>query len=157
MLNLVGEFECNLDSKGRFLFPAGLIRQMPEDSPLQFVVNRGFEPCLVLYPSAEWKKISDEINQLNMYVKKNREFIRYFYRGASELAADANKRLLLPKPLLGYASISKEIVLCAFSRWIEIWDRKRYYGLLNDEPEDFAVRAEDVMSKKEAKGDGLIS
>jgi MraZ protein len=156
MLNLVGEFECNLDSKGRFLFPAGLIRQMPSGEPLQFVINRGFEPCLVLYPASEWKKISDEINQLNMYVKKNREFIRYFYRGASEVLSDANKRLLLPKPLLEYASISKEIVLCAYSRWIEIWDKQKYYGLLKDEPEDFAARAEDVMSKKEARGDGLI-
>jgi MraZ protein len=156
-MNLVGEFECNLDSKGRLLFPVGLKRQMPAGEGLHFVINRGFEQCLVLYPGSEWKQISDEVNQLNIYVKKNREFVRYFYRGATELNIDGNNRLLLPKPLLEYASIQKEIVLFAFSNRIEIWDRKKYQTLLTDEPDDFASLAEEVMSKKEAKGDEHVS
>ncbi|MCK5839303.1 MAG: hypothetical protein KAG99_05610, partial [Bacteroidales bacterium] len=111
----------------------------------RFVINRGFEKCLVLYPMNEWRDISEEINKLNLYVKKNRDFVRYFQRGATELHLDGNNRLLLPKNLLGYADISKTIVLFAYSNRIEVWDKEIYINLLTDEPEDFSTLAEDVM------------
>ena len=103
MTNLIGEFECKIDAKGRLMLPAGLKRQISPEAQDKFVVNRGFENCLVLYPLNEWKEISDEVNQLNLYNKKNRDFVRYFYRGATELALDATNRLLFPKQLLAYA------------------------------------------------------
>jgi MraZ protein len=148
MLNLIGEYECKLDGKSRLLFPAGLKKQIPAMAgELRFVLNRGFEQCLVLYSLEEWKIRSEEINQLNDYVKRNRDFVRYFYRGASELLLDSANRLLLPKSLLEYAGIEKDIVLFAFSNRIEVWDSKKYKSLLTDEPEDFAKLAEEVMSK----------
>jgi MraZ protein len=147
-MNLVGEYDCNLDNKGRLLLPAGLKKQLAPGEDSRFVINRGFEKCLVLYPGLEWKRISDEINQLNIYIKKNREFVRYFYRGATELIADGSNRLLIPRPLLEYADITKEVILFAFSSRIELWDKHKYQTLLTDEPEDFARLAEEVMSKK---------
>jgi MraZ protein len=71
----------------------------------RFVINRGFEKNLTLYPDSEWQKITKEINSLNLYNKKNREFVRYFYRGASELICDSTNRLLLPKTLTDYAEL----------------------------------------------------
>ncbi len=156
-MNLVGEFPCVIDAKGRFLFPAGLKRQLPEGIEMHFVINRGFEKCLNLYPFPEWKQISDEVNRLNMYVKKNREFVRYFYRGATEVFPDGAYRLLVPKPLLEYSGIKKDLILFAYSNRIELWDRARYEGLLSDEPEDFSFLAEDVMSRKDTPHDGSIS
>jgi MraZ protein len=156
-MNLVGEFGSTLDSKGRFLFPAGLRRQLAAGEDVRFVINRGFEQCLVLYTAQEWKQISDELNQLNLFIKKNREFVRYFYRGATELLMDGSGRLLIPKDLQQYASLSKDITLFAFSNRIEIWDSGRYGNLLADEPEEFSTLAEEVMSKKEAKNHGDIS
>jgi MraZ protein len=155
-MNLVGEYECNLDTKGRLLFPAGLKKQLPSGEDSRFVINRGFEQCLVIYPGNEWNKISNEINQLNLYARKNREFVRFFYRGATELNTDGSNRLLIPKPLLQYAEITKEIILFAFSNRIEIWDKNKYQSLLTDEPEDFARLAEEVMSKKDNKDNELI-
>jgi len=157
MINLIGEFECRIDAKSRLLFPAGLKRQIPASGEIRFVLNRGFEQCLVLYPKTEWENISNEINGLNMYSRKNREFVRYFYRGASELALDSNNRLLLPKPLLDYAGIDKDLILFAYSNRIEIWDKKKYNSLLTDEPEDFANLAEEVMCKKNQEGENDIS
>jgi len=156
MMNLVGEFPCVVDSKGRFLFPAGLKRQLPEVEGMHFVINRGFEQCLNLYPAPEWKQISDEVNQLNIYVKKNREFVRYFYRGATEIFPDGSYRLLVPKPLLEYAGIKKEVILFAYANRIELWDKAKYEGLLGDEPDNFSALAEDVMSKKDGKNDGNL-
>lgn len=145
MTNLIGEYVCKLDAKGRFILPSALKKQVPGEAADGFVINRGFEKCLVLYPLPVWHQISSEISKLNLYVKKNRDFVRYFQRGATELATDNSNRLLLPKNLIGYAGITKEIVLFAYSDRIEVWDKETYNGLLTDEPDDFASLAEDVM------------
>ena len=99
----------------------------------------------MLYPKNDWERISAEVNQLNQYVKKNRDFLRYFYRGATELSLDGTGRILLPKKLQEYAGVEKELVLFAHSDRIEVWDKEAYDGLLTDEPEDFASLAEEVM------------
>lgn len=145
MSHFLGEFYCKLDSKGRVMLPAALKKQVPPETQDRFVVNRGFEKCLVIYTKTEWDKITEDINKLNTYVKKNREFVRYFYRGATELMLDASNRLLLPKMLLGYAGIKKEVVVFAHTNKIEIWDTTTYENLISNEPEDFADLAEDVM------------
>lgn len=154
MTQFLGEYYIKLDTKGRFLLPSGLKKQVPDEADNNFVLNRGFEKCLVLYPRNEWNKITAEINKLNTYIKKNREFIRYFYRGATELSADNSARLLIPKQLLNYANIKKEIVLFAHTNKIEIWAKDIYDNLLSNEPEDFAGLAETVMGhQKDHKED----
>jgi MraZ protein len=147
MTQFLGEFECKLDAKGRLSMPSGLRKQLAPEANEKFVVNRGFENCLALYPFNEWQKISAEVNQLNMYVKKNREFARYFYRGATELELDAAGRLLLPKRLCEYAAVDKEIILSAWSNKIEVWSKEKFEALMNDEPSDFSILAEEVMGK----------
>lgn len=145
MTRFLGEYDCKLDAKGRLMIPSGLKKQVMPEARDKFVVNRGFEKHLVLYPLNEWEKISAEINKLNLYVKKNRQFVRYFYRGATELLPDGNSRLLLPKTLTAYADISKEVVLFAYSNRVEIWNKDVYERLLDDEPADFSDLAEEVM------------
>ena len=124
MTQFLGEFECRLDAKGRLMLPSALRKQVSPEAAEKFVVNRGFENCLALYPFNEWQKISAEVNRLNMYVKKNREFARYFYRGATELELDNAGRLLIPKRLLEYAGAEKEIILSAFSNKLEVWAKE---------------------------------
>lgn len=152
MANFIGEFECKLDTKGRLMLPSGLRKQLDPAAQEKFVLNRGFEKCLVLYPKNEWEGISAEVNKLNQYVKKNRDFIRYFYRGASELTVDATGRILFPKQMLGYAEVVKEVVLFAYSNRIEVWDATTYNNLLTDEPEDFSRLAEEVMGGSKNNG-----
>jgi MraZ protein len=153
MSQFLGEFECKIDPKGRIMLPAGLKKQLSPEAQDKFVINRGFEKCLVLYPLNEWKVISAEVNALNLYAKKNREFARYFFRGATELQLDATSRLLMPKALMEYASIDKELVLFAYSNRIEVWSKAGYDAMLGDEPDDFASLAEEVMAKNKPRGD----
>lgn len=157
MTNFIGEFECKLDAKGRLMLPSSLRKQLSPDAEEQFVMNRGFEKCLVLYPKNDWKYISEEVNKLNQYVKKNRDFIRYFYRGATELGLDGTGRLLFPKRMLDYAGASKEVVLFAYGNRIEVWDKETYHGLLNDEPDEFATLAEEVMGGSSKNEDNELS
>ena len=93
-------------------------------------------------------KISEEVNQLNLYVKKNREFLRKFNRGAMEIELDGTNRMLLPKSLLDYAGIEKDIILFAFGNRVEVWAEKEYHKMMKDESVDFASLAEEVMGKK---------
>lgn len=150
MVNLIGEFECKLDTKSRLALPAGLRKQLPAEAGGRLVINRGFEPYLVLYPRNEWDTLTAAINRLNPYVEKNRKFIRYFYRGHTELTLDGSGRLLLPRRLLDYAGIQQDIVLLACGNRIECWDSERYASLLDNEPEDFARLAEEIMGKPPA-------
>ena len=157
MTQFLGEFECKLDAKGRMMLPMGLRKQVHPDALEKFVLNRGFESCLAMYPMNEWQSISAEINQLNQFVKKNREFARYFYRGATEMELDATGRLLIPKRLLEYAGIDKDVILSAWSNKIEIWSPEKFEALLKDEPDDFATLAEEVMGKANKGNNDAVS
>lgn len=144
---LLGEYECKIDAKGRMRMPSGLISQLGEGEKHSFVINRGFEKCLMLYPEAVWKEISEEVNALNLYNKKNRDFVRYFYRGAQELLQDSADRILIPKRLLEYAGIEKDLILSAYNGRIEIWAKDEYDTMLDQEPTDFSDLADDVLGK----------
>mgnify|MGYP002348770772 CR=1 FL=1 len=152
MISLMGEYECRIDSKGRIMMPVGLKKQLPAEKSGAFVMNRGFEKCLVMYPQDEWNVISEELNKLNLYSKKNRDFFRYFMRGATQLELDSNGRFLIPRSLLDYADVEQDIVLFAYSNRIEVWNKNTYENLLTDEPDDFANLAEEVMVNKNIGG-----
>jgi MraZ protein len=148
MTRFLGEYECKLDGKGRFAIPSSLRKQVPQEAGDRFVINRGLDKCLNLYPKNEWDVITEEINALNPYEKDNRDFIRFFYRGALELILDNAGRLLIPKRLQEYAGIDKDVVLFAHTNKIEIWALDIYENQLDREPEDFADLAQRVMGNK---------
>ncbi len=151
MQSLLGEFPCTVDEKGRLMLPAALCKQLPASQRKKFVVNRGFENHLTLYPVNIWKKVTAELNKLNLYVRKNRDFIRRFHNGATELVTDGTNRILVPKPLLQYAAISKDTVLVAFSDRIELWSQTEYDKLMKSRDVDFAALAEDVMGRSKTE------
>jgi len=97
MANLIGEYEVKLDEKGRFLFPSSLRKQLDPSDQDHFVMNRGFEDCLVLYPASEWEKQTLNMSKLNLYVSKNRKFYRQFHNGATIVNPDNSGRILIPK------------------------------------------------------------
>jgi len=145
MLQLLGEFECKIDNKGRMRLPSSLIRQLGTEGTHTFVINRGLEKHLVIYPKKVWDVLVQKVNALNPYVKKNREFIRYFFRGATEVTIDGTDRIMLTKRLLEYAGIEKNAILFAVNNKIEIWAKDKYDNNMDQEPENFSDLAEDVM------------
>jgi MraZ protein len=149
MVSFLGEYESTIDAKGRFLLPAGLKKQLPAEDSLHFVINRGFEKCLTLYPVQSWKPIYAEISQLNDFDPKVREFRRYFLNGATQVEIDSAGRILLPKNLLDHAALEKDIVLVSAMNKIEIWDKNKYQQFFESfTPESFSNLANEVMNKK---------
>jgi len=147
--HLTGEYDCKTDAKGRVRLPSSLIKQLGEGGSTQFVINRGFEKHLMLYPRNVWEKETKKINRrLNIYNNKERQALRYFYRGATELSIDKADRILIPKSLSEYAGINKEVVLFAYQDRIEVWAKDEYELFLSKEPEDFASIAEEIFGNK---------
>ncbi|MBN9350190.1 MAG: division/cell wall cluster transcriptional repressor MraZ [Chitinophagaceae bacterium] len=148
MNGFIGEYEARLDAKGRFLLPAGFKKQMPEVAA-PFVLNRGFEKCLSLYTAESWNPLFEKLGLLNDFDPKVREFKRYFLNGATQVEPDTAGRILLPKNLMEYAGLDKDIVLVSAIDKIEIWDKIKYRQFFdNFSPESFSDLAREVMAGK---------
>lgn len=147
MANFIGEFTGKLDAKGRIMFPAPFRKQLGEAGQEEFVINRGFEECLVLYPRKEWDAISKKINALNPFKAENRQFIRLFNNGATLITLDAAGRLLVPKELQKYAGIDTDCYFTANGRKIELWSKQAYESTMKIGADDFAKLAEKVMGE----------
>ncbi len=126
MTGFLGEFEATLDAKGRFLLPAGFKKQLPEEDTLRYVINRGFDKCLALYPLKTWEPLFAKIAGLNEFDPKQREFRRAFLNGATYVEPDSAGRILIPPNLKIYAELEKDLVLMATGDKMEIWDSNKY-------------------------------
>ena len=89
--------------------------------------------------------------QSEFIYKKNRDFLRYFYRGATEVEMDATNRILIPRRLFEYAKIEKDVIVFAYVDRIEVWNRDIYEKLLTDAPGDFSDLAELTMGDHPSK------
>jgi len=150
--NIIGTYECKVDVKGRLMFPVAFKNQLEASLEKGFVIKRSiFRKCLELYPMEEWDLESRRINRLNRFVKKNVDFIRKFMAGVKTVELDSTGRLLIPKDLINYANIRKEIVLASVVNKIEIWDKAEYEKAVDYDPDEFADLAEEVMGDKETE------
>ncbi|HLA55396.1 MAG TPA: division/cell wall cluster transcriptional repressor MraZ [Flavobacterium sp.] len=156
METIVGTYECKVDAKGRLMLPAPLKKQIAASLQDGFVLKRSvFQPCLELYPMQEWNVMMQKINKLNRFVKKNNDFIRRFTAGVKIVEIDALGRLLIPKDLVVFASVSKDVVLSSAVNIIEIWDKDSYEKAIDDSVVDFADLAEDVMGNINDNDNGI--
>ncbi|MGR7813196.1 division/cell wall cluster transcriptional repressor MraZ [Lacinutrix undariae] len=145
---LIGSYECKVDAKGRLMLPAALKKQLAPALQNGFVLKRAvFQPCLELYPMAEWEVLMKDINKLNRFKKKNNDFIRRFTAGVKVVEVDATGRLLIPKDLIAFSGITKEIVVSSAVNILEIWDKEKYEQAIDDATGDFADLAEEVMGQ----------
>ena len=153
MYTLIGTYECKADAKGRLMLHVALKKQLISSLAKGFVLKRAvFQPCLELYPLQEWEALMQKVNKLNRFKKKNNDFIRRFTAGVKAIELDVSGRLLIPKDLIGFAGIKKEIVVSSAVNIVEIWDKAQYEKAIDDAASDFASLAEDVMGQDDADG-----
>jgi MraZ protein len=148
MLNLLGEYDCKLDSKGRFMLPSGLKKQLQDVLHEGFVVNRDmFDECLVLYPMKQWNEVSAQVLKLNRFRPNNVRFIRRFTNGATPVAPDGSGRILIPATLSQYAGLKKAVKVNGTGDRIEIWDKSSYEAMLGEDV-DMGKLSEEVMGQQ---------
>lgn len=137
----MGEFQHNIDIKGRIIVPAKFREELGE----RFVVTRGLDKCLFAYPMDEWKVLEEKLKKLPLTKKDARAFTRFFFSGAIECEIDKQGRINIPQPLRNYAALEKECVIIGVSNRIELWASDSWSEYFDDSEESFAEIAENLM------------
>ena len=146
MNHFIGTYECKADAKGRFMMPSAIKKQLLPMLEDGFVIRRSvFQPCLELYPMKEWNAVMEKMSKLNRFNQKHNDFIRRFTAGVKIVEVDANGRLLIPRDLIGFAGITKELTIASAINIIEIWDKDKYEEAIDATSIDFANLAQEVM------------
>ncbi len=142
-----GEFECKMDAKGRLTLPSKVKSKLPEVSGNQLVLSLGLEPCLVLYPLVEYRKIYSRIASMNEFNEEFRRLQRNFFRRINEVELDGAGRLLVPKTMSKYARLEKEIILVGMGNRVEIWDTKAYEDFIINDNSEFSKLAQKHLTE----------
>lgn len=138
---LMGEFQHNIDAKGRIIIPA----KLREDLGAKFVITRGLDGCVFGYPLDNWEKIQEKLKQLPLAKKEARAFTRFFYSAAAEVEIDKQGRINIPSTLVDYASLEKECLVLGVSDRIEIWSKTKWESVSSEIEESFEEIAEDML------------
>lgn len=142
-----GEFECKLDDKGRLTLPAKVKSKLPEVSGNQLILSLGLEPCLVLYPMVEYRKIYSRIAAMNEFNEEFRTLQRNFFRRIAEVELDGTGRLLIPKTMSRYAKLEKELVLVGMGNRIELWNAEVYDTFIINDNQEFSKLAQKHLTE----------
>lgn len=137
---LMGEYYQNLDSKGRINVPAKFRADLGDS----FVVSKGLEHCVSIYPKAEWERFRQELHAVPS--SKRRGLERFFFSGAEERSIDAQGRVLIPSQIREYAELDGEIVVIGVSDKVEIWSRSKWEAYMN-QPDFEADAIAEVMEE----------
>ncbi|MEY8370791.1 division/cell wall cluster transcriptional repressor MraZ [Aerococcaceae bacterium 50-4] len=138
---LMGEFQHNIDAKGRIIIPA----KLREDLGAKFVITRGLDGCVFGYPLDNWEKIQEKLKQLPLAKKEARAFTRFFYSAAAEAEIDKQGRINIPSTLVDYANLEKECLVLGVSDRIEIWSKAKWENVSSEIEESFEEIAEDML------------
>jgi len=123
-MSFTGEFYNTIDQKNRLSIPVKYRKSLSPSNDKTFVLTRGFDTCLSLYPLDEWKLVENQLSSLSSIKGKHRNFIRSIVRYANYVKYDSQGRIQIPESLLDYANIKKNITVIGVIKKIELWDKK---------------------------------
>lgn len=137
MFMFMGQYNHSVDAKGRVIVPA----KYRDALGAEFVVTKGLDGCLFVYPNEEWTIFAEKLKNLPMTNRDARNFVRFFLSGAASVELDKQGRILLPPALREFARLEKDVVLVGISNRVEIWSKERWEGTASfDDMDDIAER-----------------
>lgn len=140
---LMGEYHHNIDEKGRLIIPSKLREEIGET----FIITRGLDKCLFLYPKQEWDHIIEKYRELPN-TKDARNFMRFLLSGASEATFDKQGRINIGTPLMKYAELEKECIIIGVNDRLEIWNKEKFETFLETNEEEFSDLAEHLFQNQ---------
>ncbi|TMU50911.1 division/cell wall cluster transcriptional repressor MraZ [Flagellimonas algicola] len=151
MTHIIGQHDCKADTKGRVILPISLKSQLLPVLNDGFVIKRSvFQQCLELYPKQEFDVLMQKVMKKSKINRKYDAFVRNFVAGMKELSIDGDTgRIQIPRNLVEYAGIEKEVVLNAVFDKIEIWSKDKYEKVLAESEKDYADLAEEIFADDE--------
>lgn len=148
MSSFKGSYTYSVDNKGRVNLPANLRKYVSPEANETFVITRGFEKCLFVYPQDEWNKLEQHLRSLSSYNPQDRLFMRVLLEYAKESQLDGQARITIPQQLLDYAGIKNEVRIIGVLDKIELWHPKYYEEYLASQSESYESIAARVMERK---------
>jgi MraZ protein len=146
MTFFTSEYESKLDSKGRLVLPSRIKAQLPEGSN-ELVIRRGFEQCLIIYPMVEFKKVFSKISALNEFNEEFRKLQRNFFSGTATVELDNMGRFVIPKNMLAYAQLDKDVILVGTGNKVEVWNPTIYEKYIIQDPGELSKLAEKYLNE----------
>lgn len=139
----IGEYQHSIDAKGRIIVPS----KFREELGYKFILTKGLDNCLFIYPMEEWKKFENKLVTLPISSKEARAFVRYFFSSAVECEIDKQGRLNIPQHLREHARIDKELVTIGVMSRVEIWSKEEWIDYGNN-----SLGYDDIAEKMEELG-----
>ncbi|OEF99280.1 cell division/cell wall cluster transcriptional repressor MraZ [Vulcanibacillus modesticaldus] len=137
----MGEFQHNIDNKGRVIIPA----KFREELGNTFIITRGLDKSLFVYPISEWQQIEQKLKSLPFTRSDARKFTRFFFSGATECEVDKQGRVSIPMNLRNYAELSKECIFIGVSNRVEIWSKSNWNNYYQESEASFNDIAETII------------
>lgn len=143
---LMGEYHHSIDDKSRLVLPSKFRDGLGE----AFIITRGLEGCLFVYPIKEWDLIINNLKELPFTKKDHRAFMRFFLSGAEELSFDKQGRILIPNQLLSYANLTNKCVVIGVNDRLEIWAEDKFTEFFNENNTNIIDIAEKLFDENHA-------
>ncbi len=139
----MGEYHHTIDEKGRIIIPAKFREMLGE----KFIVTRGIENCLFVYPNDEWQKIVTKLEALPFTKRDARQFVRFFLSGATIAEFDKQGRVNLTSPLIDYAKLQKDCVVIGTGSRLEIWSKEDWDNFFESAKDNMSDIAENLFNE----------
>ncbi|HYH05053.1 MAG TPA: division/cell wall cluster transcriptional repressor MraZ [Bacillota bacterium] len=137
----MGEFQHSLDDKGRLIVPAKFREGLGE----KFIVTRGLDNCLFVYPLTQWKVLEEKIKELPTSHADTRAFVRMFFSGAVEAELDKQGRIVIPQHLRDHARIERDAYIIGVSTKVEIWSKAAWEQYSSQAQQSYENIAETII------------
>ncbi len=137
---LMGEYQHNIDTKGRIIVPARFREQLGD----KFVIAMWLDKCLMMVSPEEWHKICTNMQALSSTKKESRAFTRMLFSSAVECECDKQGRILIPAKLRNYGQLQKSVSFIGVSNRVEIWASELWNNYSEQAEEDFVDSAEQL-------------
>ena len=137
----IGEYHHSIDEKGRLTIPSKLRDDLGE----QFILTRGLDGCLFIYPNNEWNNVINKYKELPN-IKEARNFMRFFLSGATNQEFDKQGRINIPSPLINYANLNKECIIIGVNDRLEIWSKENWESFVSENEQSFTDMADHLFS-----------
>jgi len=137
----MGEFHHTIDSKGRIIVPSRLRDDLGEN----FIVTRGLDGCLFIYPKNEWDHIINKYKELPD-TKNRRHFMRIFLSGATVCEYDKQGRINIPVPLIQYANLTKDCIIIGVDERLEVWSKENWEQFIDNNEDNLSDIADELFA-----------
>lgn len=141
IIMFMGEFHHTIDEKGRIIIPSKLRENLKEN----FIITRGLDGCLFIYPKDEWNNVINKYKELPNTIEK-RQFMRIFLSGACTCEYDKQWRINVPKPLIDYAKLEKDCIIIGVDDRLELWSKQIWDNFINSNEEAMSSIADKLFS-----------